>query len=190
MDSILTHLTVGRNGEAMKIVSLAVLCGVLMLSSCRHHAPVARHFLRMPAEYAGGLSSIQRAKWLKENRRRLPDRKTLTATNHLILPGISTLRGTVLRGMEVLHVAESSCNGGLAVVTTPGDNLDVAPHLALLTYDHAVYANAARKIEVSGAPAAWRIDSSNRAITGFSRSGSPVAEVWWSGHGWRTRRLP
>ncbi len=174
----------------MKIVSLAVLCAVMMVSSCRHHAPVTRHFLRMPAEFAGGLSGIQRAKWLKENRRSLPDRKTLTATNHLILPGISTLRGTVLRGMEVLHVAESSCNGGLAVVTNPGDNLNVAPHLALLTYDHAVYANAAQKMEVSGAAAVWRVISGRKAITGYSGGGSPVAEVWWSGSGWRSRRLP
>ena len=174
----------------MKIVSLAVLCGVLMASSCRHHAPVTRHFLRMPAEYAVGLSGIQRAKWLKENRHRLPDRKTLTATGHLVLPGISTLRGTVLRGMEVLHVAESSCNGGLAVITKPGDHLDVAPHFGLLTYDHAVYANAVPNIEVGGAPAAWRVNPGRKAITGYSGSGSPVAEVLWTGHGWRARRLP
>ncbi len=174
----------------MKIVSHAVLCGVLLLSSCRHHAPVTRHFLRMPAEYTGGLSGIQRAKWIKENRRTLPDRKTLTATGHLVLPEISTLRGTVLRGMEVLHAAESPGRAGLAVITKPGDNLNVWPRLDLLTYDHAVYANALPKIEASGAPAVWRVDPGRKAITGYSGSGRPVAEVWWSGSGWRARRLP
>lgn len=174
----------------MKIVSHAVLCGAVLLSSCRHHAPVTRHFLRMPAEFAGGLSSIQRAKWLKENRRSLPYRKTLTTTGHLVLPGISTLRGTVLRGMEVFHVPESSGTGGLAAITKPGDNLNASPHLALLTYDHAVYANAVPKIEVSGSPAAWRVDSGGRAITGYSSGGRPVSEVRWSGGAWHARRLP
>ncbi len=174
----------------MKTVSLAVLCGALMLSSCRQYAPVTRHFLRIPAEYTGGLSAIQRAKWLKENRRSLPDRKTLTATGHLVLPEISTLRGNVLRGMEVLHGAESPGRGGLAVITKPGDNLNVSPRLNLLNYDHAVYANAVPKIKVSGAPAVWRIDSGRKAITGYSGSGRPVTEVWWSGSGWRARRVP
>ena len=174
----------------MKIVSLAVLCGVLMASSCRHHAPVTRHFLRMPAEYAGGLSGIQRAKWLKENRRGSPDRKTLTATGHLVLPGISTLRGTVLRGMEVLQTVESPGRGGLAVITMPGDNLNMAPHLDLLTYDHSVFASATPKAGGSSAPAVWRIDSGRKAITGYAGSGSPVTEVWWTGSGWRARRLP
>lgn len=175
---------------ARHVLPFAVLCGVQWLSSCRHHAPVTRHFLRIPAEYAGGLSSIQRAKWLKENRRTLPDRKTLAATSHLVLPGVSTLRGTVLRGMEVLHAAGSPGHGGLAVITTPGDNLNVWPHLDLLTYDHSVYANAVPKIGVRGSPAAWRVDSGRKAVTGYTGSGRPVAEVWWSGSGWRARRLP
>lgn len=167
-----------------------VLCGTLLLSSCRHHAPVARHFLRMPAEYTSGLSSIQRAQWLKQNRRSLPDRKTLTATGHLILPEISTLRGTVLRGVEVLHVAGTAGEGGLAVITKPGDNLNARPRLNLLTYDHSVYANAGPKIEISVTPASWRIDPGRKAITGYSRSGSPVTEVWWSGSDWSARRVP
>lgn len=173
-----------------RTVSCAVLCGILTLSSCRHYAPVARHFLRMPAQYAGGLSTIQRAKWLKANRRSLPDRKTLTASGHLVLPGISTLRGTVLRGVEVLHAAGSPGQGGLAVITKPGDNLNASPHLDLLTYDRSVYTIAAPRIEVSANPAAWRVDSGRKAVTGYSGSGGPVAEVWWSGSGWQSRRLP
>lgn len=168
----------------------AVLCGAMSLSSCRHQAPVARHFLRMPAEYAGGLSSIQRAQWLKQNRRNLPDRKSLTSTGYLVLPEIATFRGTVLRGMEVLHVEGSAGDGGLAVITKPGDNLNARPRLNLLTYDHSVYADAVPKIDNSVAPASWRIDSARKAITGFSRNGKAVTEVLWSGSGWSARKRP
>jgi hypothetical protein len=91
--------------------------------------------------------------------------------------------------MEVLHVAGSSREGGLAVVTKPGDNIDSRPLLSLLTYDHSIYANAAATNELSAGPACWHIDSGRRSITGYSRSGSPVSEVWWSGSSWSARRL-
>jgi hypothetical protein len=172
-----------------RLLLFSVLSGA-MLTGCRHHAPVTRHFLRMPAEYAGGLSSIQRAKWLKGNRRMLPGKKALTDTGHLVLPAISTFRGTVLRGMEVLHAPDAGGRGGLAVITTRGEMVGAQPQLHLLTYDHAVYVNAAPKIEFSGAPVAWRMDSGRKSITGYSSGGGPVTEVWWSGDGWRARRLP
>ena len=174
----------------MKIVSPAALCGALMLSSCRHHAPVTRHFLRVPAEYAGGLSSIQRAQGLKTTRPDLPDRKTLTATGHLVLPEISTLRGTVLRGMEVLYVNGSTGVSGLAVITKPGDNLNALPHLELLTCNHATYTRAAPRTGISIGPVTWRIDSARRAITGYARGGGPVTVVQWSGSAWSVRSLP
>ena len=173
-----------------RFIHCAALWGAMLMNSCRHQAPVARHFLRMPAAYASGLSSIQRAQWLKQNRRNLPDRKSLTATGHLVLPEISTLRGTVLRGVEVLHVAATAGEGGLAVITKPGDNLNARPRLNLLTYDHSVYADAVPKIDNGVAPASWRIDPARKAITGYSRSGSGVTEMWWSGSGWSARKRP
>ena len=174
----------------MNSVKHVVLWGMLLLSSCRHYAPVTRHFLRIPAEYAGGLSSIQRVQWLKQSRRNLPDRKTLTETGHLVLPAISTLRGNVLRGMELLHAVGPAETGGLAVITLPGDSLNTLPHLDLLTYDHSVFSIDASEPGRMGSPFAWRIDSARKTITGYARGGSPVSEIHWSGVGWIARRLP
>ena len=174
---------------ARRVLLCAALGSAMLQSSCRHHAPVTRHFLRIPAEYAGGLSSIHRAQWLKQSRKNLPDRKTLTATGHLVLPEISTLRGTVLRGIEVLHIHGSAGRGGLAVLTKPGDNPGMRPRLNLLTYDQAIYTNAGSEIEFGIAPAAWRVDPVRMAMVGFSGGGSPVMEVSWSGSNWRAHRL-
>ena len=174
----------------MKSVLCVALWGVLFLSSCRHHAPVTRHFLRIPAEYAGGLSSIQRGQWLKQNRRNLPDRRTLTETGHLVLPAISALRGTVLRGMELLYAGGPADNGGVAAITLSGDTMNTLPHLDLLTCDHANYSCDVPESGVLGSPVAWRIDAARKSITGYARSGSPVSEVSWSGGAWYARRLP
>ena len=157
----------------MKSVKHVVMWGMLLLSSCRHYAPVTRHFLRIPAECAGGLSSIQRVQWLKQNRRSLPDRKTLTATGHLVLPAFSSLHGTVLRGMEVLYAQGSSDTGGLAVITLPGDSLNALPRLELLTCDHSNYTSDAPESGAIGSAVTWRMDSARNTITGSARSGNP-----------------
>lgn len=51
--------------------------------SCRHYSPVERHFLRVPAHAAAGLSSIDRAKWLKQSRKQ-PGFKDSADTRHYL----------------------------------------------------------------------------------------------------------
>ncbi|HWB01575.1 MAG TPA: hypothetical protein VG796_01040 [Verrucomicrobiales bacterium] len=165
----------------------ALFCCAVLLSSCRHHAPVVRHFLRMPAEYAGGLSTIQRARWLKASRRSLPSSKVMTASGHLSLAGTSTKRGRILLGMEMLHVPSPDGNGGLAVVILPGDDVSAPPRLHLLEHQRFVY----KESPVRPAPhAVWRIDPADKTVTGYDRRGAglaPVTVVRWTGTSWSTR---
>jgi hypothetical protein len=165
----------------------ALFCGAALLSSCRNTPPVVRHFLRIPAEYAGGLSSIQRAQWLKASRRALPPRKVLAATGHLSLSGTSTKRGRILLGLEMLHVPAAGGNGGLAVVVLPGENADAPPRLHLLEHQRFVY----RESPVHPATCdAWRIDPAGKTVTGFKRRGAglaPASQVGWTGQSWSGR---
>jgi hypothetical protein len=174
-------------GHLCRLAALVLCCSAALLNSCRHTAPVVRHFLRMPAEYAGGLSSIQRAHWLKASRRRLPSAKTMTATGYLSLAGTSTKRGRILLGLEMLHVPGTGGNGGLAVVVQPGENPDAPARLHLLEHQRFVY----RESPWHPAPhTVWRIDAAGKTITGYERRGAgmaPVAEVRWTGAAWSGR---
>jgi hypothetical protein len=165
----------------------ALFCCAVPLSSCRHHAPVVRHFLRMPAEYAGGLSTIQRARWLKAGRRNLPSSKVMAATGHFSLAGTSTKRGRILMGLEMLHIPAPDGNGGLAVIILPGEDVNAAPRLHLLEHQRFVYKESPAGL----APhAAWRIDPAGKTVTGYDRRGAglaPVTVVRWTGTSWSTR---
>jgi hypothetical protein len=176
-----------RTGYLRVLAILALFCGAVLMSSCRHTAPVVRHFLRMPAECAGGLSSIQRAQWLKASRRSLPPRKTMAATGYLSLSSTATRRGRVLLGLEMLHVPGPDGNGGVAVVIQPGENPDALPRLHLLEHQRFVYKESSLR---PGAHAVWRIDPAGKSITGYDRRGaglSPVVQVRWTGNSWSGR---
>jgi hypothetical protein len=173
-----------RTGPPRPRLLPALLCCAAVLSSCRHTAPVVRHFLRMPAEYAGGLSSIQRSQWLKASRRSLPPSKTMAATGYLSLAGTATKRGRILLGLEMLHLPEAGGNGGLAVVILPGENVNEPPRLHLLEHQRFVYSESAYR---PAARAAWRIDAGGKCITGYDRRGAglvPATAVRWTGHSW------
>ena len=79
----------------MRLVLIPVLSVFAAgLSSCRRYAPVERHFLRVSAEYAVGLSTIDRAKWLKRARKNPDVVRAAKEISHLQLPAI-TLPGNV-----------------------------------------------------------------------------------------------
>jgi hypothetical protein len=158
-----------------------------MLAGCRIQAPVVRHFLRMPAENAGGLSTIQRAAWLKASRRSLPSRKTMTVTGQLTLAGTSTKRGRILLGLDMLHVPSPGGNGGLAVVVQPGENPGALPRLHLLEQRRFIYKESPLR---PGVHAVWRIDPAGKSLTAYDRRGAglSVAEtVRWTGTAWSGR---
>ncbi len=100
----------------MKSAENVAFWGVLFLSRCRHHAPVIRHFLRIPAEYAGWLSSIQRGQWLKQHRRCCPGggRGALGgAVEHGRVGGGSLVEGETEILQVALHIGdlkELKCN--------------------------------------------------------------------------------
>jgi hypothetical protein len=176
-----------RTGYPRSLAILAALFCAVLLSSCRHTAPVVRHFLRIPAEYAGGLSSIQRAHWLKASRRSLPSWKSMAATGHLALSATATKRGRVLLGLEMLHVPEPGGNGGVAVVILPGENPGELPRLHLLEHRRFAYTESSFR---PGTHAVWRIDPAGKSLTGYDRRGaglSPVAQVRWTGSSWTGR---
>ncbi len=168
-----------------------VLCCAVLLGGCRHHVPVTRHFLRMPAEDAGGLSAIQRARWLKSARRGLPPRKTLAATGYLSLPGTTTSMGKTLGGLEMLHVPGNGGGGGIAVVLPPGENVGSRFRLHLLEHQRFLYMETSGKmLGVRASAAAWRIDPAARVITGYDFTGNravPAVEVRWDGSRWYAR---
>ena len=173
-------------GHLRPVVILA-LCSCTMLAGCRTQAPVVRHFLRMPAEYAGGLSGIQRAAWLKASRRSLPSRKTMTATGQLTLAGTSTKRGRILLGLDMLHTSAPGGNGGLAIVVQPGETPGALPRLHLLEQRRFVYKESPLR---PGSHVAWRIDPTGKTLTAYDRRGaglSPVETVRWTGTAWSRR---
>lgn len=106
------------------------LCGLLpalvctLLCSCRTKPPVVRHFLRMPAEYAGGLSTVERARWIKSSRGQLPPRRELITTGHLVLPAYASDLGTRLEGMEV-RCQKAGGTGPDAVTVKAGSSAPV-----------------------------------------------------------------
>lgn len=183
--------------EAMKaaipkrlLVRLSVSGLVLLMAACRAPAPVAQHFLRIPAEAAGGLSAIHRAEWLKSSKRSLPSRRQLAATGHLVMPGTSTRHGTVLRGLEMLYIPGPDRAGGIAVITHPGDKLGALPELHLFTCDRLTYVPALPPL----APYYWRVEPDGRRVTGYSvsvgpgsrRQLTPRTSLIWSGTSWQT----
>lgn len=170
------------------------------LSGCRHPSDVERHFLRMPAECAGGLSGIERARWLKDSRDSLPDRKVLRASGFLSLPATRVARGIALHGMKVLYVAGDDVSGGLATVTLSGSHPADPARLHLLEHRKFCYIDVTDRVlgPQGTRPTAWGMAPDGHSITGFrvhGRAGgqpvlTSVAEVSWTGAGWSLRRLP
>ena len=82
------------------ILLLLAACGI-GLPACRRYAPVERHFLRVPAVYAGELSGIDREKWLKRSRKLPGSKKVAMEENYVKLPveacpkGIAAFEGEV-----------------------------------------------------------------------------------------------
>ena len=169
------------------------LCGLLCallcvtLSSCRTKPPVVQHFLRMPADYAGGLTTTERAHWLKTSRRQLPPRRELSATGHLILPSFSSDLGTRLDGMEMLYApGESAATAGLAVLTRrSGDSRESRAWPLFVSYDHTRYTNAPpHLLRPAESVHSWKMDSTSHTVTGYSSGGHAVLALRWSGHCW------
>ena len=59
--------------------------GSVAMVSCRHYSPVERHFLRVPAHAAADLSSIDRAKWLKQSRKQPGFKDSAEASHYLAM---------------------------------------------------------------------------------------------------------
>jgi hypothetical protein len=164
----------------------ALLCG--LLASCRTKPPVVRHFLRMPADCAGGLSSIERAKWLKEARSRLPSRRELASTGHLALPAFSSELGTRLSGLEML-IAPGQVSGeeGLAVVAGAGQGATtMGARLLRCTNGH--YHDVTFPVTTLSEKT-WRFDPSRHAVVGITATGRPAVEFQWTGSTWQTHSL-
>ncbi|MDB6070489.1 MAG: hypothetical protein JWL81_1660 [Verrucomicrobiales bacterium] len=70
---------------AMIVLSL----GTVGTVSCRQYSTVERHFLRVPAQAAADLSSIDRAKWLKQSRKQ-PAFKESAATRQTMVMAAET----------------------------------------------------------------------------------------------------
>ena len=172
---------------------LIVACAALVPAGCRQPAPVIQHFLRIPAESAGGLSAIHRAQWLKAAKRTLPGRKELTATGHLVLPGTATKHGTVLRGMEMLFIPGAGRAGGIAVITHPGDKQATLPELSLLACDRQTYVDASAIVPQERLY--WQLSPTAQSITGCAVSIpagggtilSPRRKITWNGQSWQAR---
>ena len=167
-----------RHGSALRGMTALLLAGAL--SGCRSKPPVVRQFLTMPAEFAGGLSSIERAKWMRSARRQLPSRKTLVTTGHLVLPAYASELGTRISGMEVLRVpGTAEGTAGLAVMTAGHSSP------ALLRSEPGRFI----KDGTSAPPAAaWHFDHENRTVTGTTVTGTPVVQCRWDGTSWEVRR--
>lgn len=167
---------------------LPVLCGgVSALSGCRTKAPVVQHFLRVPAECTGGLSSIQRERLFKDSRRMLPRKKELAATGYLALPGTVTGRGDTLDGVEVLHVTGSGAVTGVAVLVIHAGQSARSQSLRLLVAERFIYRDVSAV--VPGGPLIWRMNPASDSITGYRRSEGqgaalPVARFSWNGATW------
>jgi hypothetical protein len=167
-----------------------LLCTLLLvllssaLTSCRTRPPVVRHFLRMPAEYAGGLSSIERVRWLKEYRKQLPPRRELVATGHLTLPAYATALGTRLNGMEILFApGQNSGPAGIAILRKN----DSHPAPVFLRYGQACYLRTSPNLSAPGGPpSSWHIDPATRAVIGSTAGGRRTLELQWSGSDWRS----
>ena len=152
----------------------------LLLISCRFKSPVENHWLRVPAEAAGDLSSIQRAQWLKEARPGLPKKRELKATGHLVLPAASMLRGSQFAGAEVLLFSGSG-GEALAVIVRRADS--PASRLHLLTRKGALYTDHSRLIPGGPVAAGWK---ANGALISGLRAGGSVT-VMWDGARWQVR---
>lgn len=157
---------------------LLPLLGAPLLCSCRIKSPVENHWLRIPADAAGDLSTIQRAQWLSEAKPSLPKRRALTATGHLVLPGTATLRGSQFAGAEVLLYSGGS-REALAVIVQHADSPTARLHL--LTRKGALYTDHTSVIPGGPVAAGWKANGA--LITGL-RAGGPVT-VMWDGSRWR-----
>jgi hypothetical protein len=168
---------------------VAAIAAAAMSGGCRQLSPVERHFLRMPADCAGGLSRIERARWLKHSRRSLPSRKTLQRTGYLVLPGTETKRGTMLRSLELLHISGGDGSGGLAVVTTSGTTSNATAQIHLLEHRRFNFTDVTdRVLGGRGAMAGgWRVSPGPPLITGIGARGTVVRQVTWDGRGWTAR---
>ncbi len=183
----------GRGNVRDMKAALVLSAAALLLCSCRTKPPVVRHFLRMPPECTGGLSSLDRAQWLKENRKSLPDKRTLAATGHLELKETVTGHGTAIRSLQMLHMPGTNRTaGGIAVVTVSGESAAATPRVRLLEH------RAANYVEVTGShPAAraagiskWILNAADRTATGCIEGDgllSPKIEFHWNGQAWKQR---
>ena len=161
--------------------ALLILIALLPIS-CRTKSPVESHWLRVPAEAAGDLSSIQRAQWLKEARPGLPKKRELKATGHLILPATATLRGSQFAGAEVLlYPGSGSGVEALAVIVRRADSATARLHL--LTRKGTLYTDHTHSIPHGPVAAGWKANGA--LISGLRAAGS--VNMMWDGARWQAR---
>jgi len=131
---------------------------------------------------------MERARWLQDSRRNLPPRKTLKETGFLVLPGTGNKRGTMLRGIEVLHVSAGEGTGGLATVTTSGTSAGAQSRLHLLQHRRFTYLDVTNQVLGRAAPAArWKVSPGQKLVTAIGSGGATVLQVSWDGKTWVAR---
>jgi len=122
----------------MRLLFLLLTISCTSFPACRHYSRVERHFLRVPALEAAGISSIGRAKWLKEARKEPAWQDQAREQNYLFLsaatlpPGVRAPEGEVRffpenktgrTGMVALHWRDSpgpAGSGSLSLLKVQG----------------------------------------------------------------------
>lgn len=163
----------------------------------------------MPADYVGGLSSIDRAQWVKASRRQYKEaaresrgQSPFGKDGVIRLSSHSTGLGTSVRSLQMLYApGQDGATDGIAVVSVSGDSAASLPRLKLFEFRHSSYLEVTDRFAAarSSGAAEWIFNGPARTITGgmrlTSRTGTggmqilaPTIEFHWNGLAWVQRQ--
>lgn len=121
--------------------------------SCRHYSPVERHFLRVPAHAAADLSSIDRAKWLKQSRKQPGFQESADSRQYMALkqdtrpPQLNAPEGEVK--FFVFSSAEATSNDGAVALHWAEAGLRLDPEEGARTRLHLLRTQGGRYVKES-----------------------------------------
>jgi hypothetical protein len=165
---------------------LAALLAMSSAVSCARFAPVERHFMSIPAGAVGGLSSIDRKRWIKANRKQNDDHRAAAAAGWLELGPYGPLAGA-----SIWFRPHETHPGLATIVTDISASLARQGQLRLHVRQGTHYRDVTKSVlrPLLSPPSRWQSAPDHTHFLGFSSTDRrPTAALYWQ-QNWRAQPL-